>query len=245
MLGSPTQFYIVINYYFTILRTYQTSNEGRYLDYYISDDVQFQGLKGISNQKLKYFAVQNVVIRSYRLRVITFFLQEIIDSGLLDYASIPSYTSYIDTVKAAVLRLLKDQYLILLDIVYQKAFINKAQRGKNNEGRPTGNNSYTTICRFLKEVEQFITVRRAVRQINIGYLRRAVNYLILPFLGASQLNYSRKIAYLRQLLSLATNAVLQRAILITSVISKGKYGKAVAADEELELYNLDYSKDIS
>ena len=101
------------------------------------------------------------------------------------------------------------------------------------------------MCRFLKEVKQFITVRRTIRQIDISYLRRAVNNLVLLFLRVGQLNYSREITYLRQLLSPTVDKNLQRAILATSIVSKGNYGKVVAVDEELELYNLDYLEDIS
>ena len=67
----------------------------------------------------------------------------------------------------------------MLDAIYKKAFSAEAWRGK------TAGRAFTTMCRMLKEMEQFMTVRKAVRQMDIGHLRRAVDHLIIPFLRAS------------------------------------------------------------
>ena len=65
----------------------------------------------------------------------------------------------------------------------------------------------------------------------------------MPFLGAGQNNYGKMMIYLRWLLD--QDPVLQKAILAASVVNvSGMRGKALAADELLELHNLDYSEDL-
>ena len=247
IVASPAWFHTDMNCAFTLLRTHWSSNdEGEHLDHCLVDDIAFWSLKGISNQKPKFFLVQSLLLRSFRSRVVAMFLQEMIDLKLLNVgtgagvgvAANQGDMSHLETVKAAVRGLSPVAYLHLVDAVYSKAFTPDAWFGN-----PACDNSFTTMCRMLKEIELFMTVRRAVRRQDIGHLRRAVDLLISPFLGAGQNNYGKMMIYLRWLLD--QDPVLQKAILAASVVNiSGRRGKALAADELLEMHNLDYSEDL-
>ena len=80
--------------------------------------------------------------------------------------------------------------------------------------------------------------------MDVGYIRYIIDYLILQFFSASQHNYGRKMLYFRQLLT-TTYEDLQKSIVTTALVSNSKKGYAVALDEQLELYNYNYSKDIA
>ena len=69
------------------------------------------------------------------------------------------------------------------------------------------------MCRFLQEIELFLTVRIAVKRGDIGLLRRMVDPLIVAFLGAGQWNYVYDMLFYRWLLSPACTPELQHAIL--------------------------------
>ena len=131
-------------------------------------------------------------------------IQEITDRRLLvlsdDKGTVEQ--NRIDIIRDIVEVLQLTQYLELIDTIYEKAFTPIAQtsKGKGEGEGESANNSQTTNCRFLKEAEQFITVKRAIRYEDVSYLRQVVDHLILPFLGAGQSNYSRLIIYLRLLL---------------------------------------------
>ena len=253
MLLALAQFYILINYYYTLLRTYQSSNsEDQYLTYTLRKDAKFQTLYRVSNKKPKFFLIQTLVFRSFRIRVIALFIQQILDNGNLYLKGTTRQENRIEVIDNAIRGLIPDRYLTLVDIVFNKAFTINVQRSKPKQTQTNGleidslDLAFTTIARMLKEIELFITIRQAIRIQDVGHLRYAVDYLILAFIGLGQSNYSRKILYLYQLLSDTTYLKLQKAILTTSIINPSrKRSKAVALDKQLKLYNLDYSKDIA
>lgn len=90
----------------------------------------------------------------------------------------------------------------------------------------------------------FLTVRIAIRYIDIGHLRRAVYQLIPMFLSIGQYNYGKEIINQAQLLSNAAKPDLQRSVLATSIINpSSRRSYTLAANELQELYNLDYTLD--
>ena len=119
MLACPTFFYIAINYVFTVLRTYQAYNdEGAHLSYYLSDDIQFQGLKGVTNQKLKFYLIQTLIFRSFYTRIVALFIQAIVDYRQLNFAINPLDLNYIEFARQSISTLTKEQYLLLVDNIY-------------------------------------------------------------------------------------------------------------------------------
>ena len=190
IIPSPAWFHTDMNCALTLLHTHWSSNdEGEHLDHCLVDDIAFWSLQGISNQKPKFYLVQSLLLRSFRSRVVAIFLQEMIDRGLLNVdagfttppwalktgagvgvAANQGHKSHFEAVKAAVLALSPATYLRLVDAVYSKAFTADAWHGNSAD-----DNSFTTMCRMLKEIELFLTVRHAVRRQDIGHLRRAVD----------------------------------------------------------------------
>lgn len=75
------------------------------------------------------------------------------------------------------------------------------------------------MCRMLQELELFLTVRHAVKNGDIGMLRRLVDPLIILFNGAGQHNYVREMLYYRWLLSPANTPELQHAILASGLVN--------------------------
>ena len=219
MLPSPAWFHIAMNCSYTLMRTHWSRNEDQqHLDHCLSDDIRFWGLKGISDTKPKFYLLQQLIFRSFRARVLALMMQEMIDRNWLSLDNAPADISRVDAVGRAIQCLTSEQYLELIDAVYDKAFTAKAWRN-------TDDPAFTTMVRMLKEMELFLTIRRAIRRMDIGHLRRAVDHLIIPFSGAGQHNYGREMIFMRWLLSDAADPALQRAILATGVINpSGKHG---------------------
>lgn len=240
MLLYLAQFYILINIANTIVKSYQNLNNNKHnvpLDYSLVKDVAYQGLKGVSNIKPKFFLIQTILYRSFRSRVVALVIEEITSRRLLNVVNAESEDRRIDTIKKAIKALKLQQYLDVLTAIYKKAFSQEAYASKGAD--PT----FTTICRMLVQVEQFITIRRSIRYIDISYLRRIVDYLIPIFFSTNQNNYGREMLYLQSLLNnTIIDLLLQRAILLTSLVNLSRRrSKAVASNEMLELYNLDYA----
>ena len=119
IVASPAWFHTDTNCAFTLLHTHWKNNEGEHLDHCLFDDISFWSLKGISNQKPKFFLIQSLLLRNFRSRVVAIFLQEMIDLKLLNVgtgagvgvAANQGDMSHLETVKAAVRGLSPVAYL--------------------------------------------------------------------------------------------------------------------------------------
>lgn len=128
MLAYITQFYIEMNLYYTLLRTYQLINsDSKALEHSLFRDTKYQIIVNVLKDKPKFFLIKIIVKRSFRTRVVILFIQEIIDLGLLDFNATPRNESRIGTIKKAIRKLKLKQYLEIVDTIQKKAFIVEAQ----------------------------------------------------------------------------------------------------------------------
>ena len=73
---------------------------------------------------------------------------------------------------------------------------------------------------MLQEVKLFLSIQYTIKYIDIGILRHFINPLIIYFFSASQHNYSYKILFYEQNLSLVNTPKLQYIILSSRLINQ-------------------------
>lgn len=101
IIACLVQFYIQINYYYTLFYIYQSTNsKSNQLTYSLYKNMQFFNIKSISNIKLKYYLNQSLVLYSQYLYYIILFIQKILDYKLLTYASSKNQINAIKVVVA-------------------------------------------------------------------------------------------------------------------------------------------------
>ncbi|SMR62468.1 unnamed protein product [Zymoseptoria tritici ST99CH_1E4] len=249
MLPIPAWFHIKMNNLWTVaMRThYDLNKDGDVLDHGLKADNKYFGIKKITNKNPKFFNTQSLVVRGFKACVLGMFVQELKDRQDCTFVR-RGDESDLDAIRRSVSDMGKTKYLEVLESIYQKAFTAKAWKGTDATAEdPTfiKDPVFTTQARMMQEVELFMTIGKATRMEDIGHMRRLVDRLIIQFLGAGQSNYGREMIYLRWLLSEAVDEELQTGILASSVLNQsGHRSKAVATDELVEIYNMEYSMDI-
>lgn len=246
-LANPVQLHIAINRLYTLITSYQAQNdEGELLAYCLERDAATYNVsKRVDEKKPKYFEHSNLVYKSFDGRILALFEQELIDQDLLDFHSEANRgRGYLETIKAAITIIKLEQYLDAVYNIYRKCFTREVQNSTKrgpSEGE-VQDLAFTTMYRMLQTIVDFLTIKSAIRKIDIGQLERIVDYLYIFFLGAGQQNYTNEMLYLRWLLK-ASTPTLKRTIIGTIVINiSSKSGKGIASDKQLELYNSDYKK---
>ncbi|KAN0070638.1 hypothetical protein V8E54_011507 [Elaphomyces granulatus] len=95
-----------------------------------------------------------------------------------------------------------------------RIFTYDAWVGKGRDGE------YTTMCRFLQEIELFLTLRHAIKYGDIGMIRRMLEPLAIFFFGPEQHKYGYEMLHLRWLLTDGvSDPVLQRSILASGLVN--------------------------
>lgn len=224
-------FYIKLNLGNTLQKTYyNTNSNGKPLAYNLLEDVSFFTIYSYTKKKPKQYILRNLIFRRYCSRILALYIAELDRRQILN---ISRYKTLIYTVRTTTKRISPVAYIEVVLAIYDIAFIPQVQIGSNTDS-VVEDPAFTTIYRYLKQYKNIIILYEAIQKQDIGQIRRLVNYLILVFFGARQLNYSRKIVYLRGLLyNSISNPDLQYTILVTITVNlSGVKNKGIAADKQ-------------
>ena len=111
-------------------------------------------------------------------------------------------------------RMSSESILRAINEVRSRILTYDAWVGKGRDGK------YTTMCRFLQEIELFLTLRHAIKHGDISMIRRMLEPLAIFFFGAEQHKYGYEMLHLRWLLTDdVSDPALQRSILASGLDS--------------------------
>jgi hypothetical protein len=214
LLGIPAWFHIQMNLLNTIVRTHWASDDTRDEAHHcLSADIAKWGRSCSSRDSAKYYQIEPIATQGFTARVVALFYSAMRTRGYLTgYDS--DFFTHPDKIGTVISSLKPSEFLQLVEDVRLAAFTLDAWNGKHHTDI-----EFTTMCRMLQEMELFLTVRHAVKNGDIGMLRRLVDPLIIYFFGASQHNYGREMLYYRWLLSSVNTPRLQHAILASGIVN--------------------------
>jgi len=237
ILGIPAWFHVQMNLSNLLIRSHlgPPQSTKQYTAHCLTADLQYLGKTVPARDSPKYHIMEPAMTQSFTARVLLLFYTALEDQHLLpDTAKTSVFWENPAAVGRTIAALTPDQFLELVEQVRQTAFTLKAYEG-HNQPDP----EFTTMCRMLQQIELFETVHHAVKQGDIGLLRRLVDPLIIFFWGSGQTNYGQEMIHLRWLLSdNVCDEVLQHSILASSIVNwHGQRDTHKAIDLGLEHLN--------
>ena len=214
LLGMPAWFHVQLNLLKTIGRTHWAPKDGKRSAHCLQSDMITLGRShGSTWENTEYHRMEPMVTQSFTARVLALFYTVLEDNGY--FCNVPSssleQSQYITDL---IGRLTPSQFCHLVDDVRERAFTLDAWNGTT-----CNDYDFTSMCRFLQEVELFLTLRYAIKAGDIGIMRRLVDPLIIVFFGASQSNYGHEMLFYRWHLSSVNTPELQHAILASSLVN--------------------------
>ncbi|SMR62196.1 unnamed protein product [Zymoseptoria tritici ST99CH_1E4] len=111
------------------MRTHWSSNKaGDSLAHNLVSDIKYFNISGLNTPKNpKFFLVQSLVKRGFRARNLALFVKELKDRNMLKPRT--SKDAEIDPIKRSVEALTPEQYLEILECIYNKVYTAEAWAG--------------------------------------------------------------------------------------------------------------------
>ena len=186
--------------------------------------------------------VEPLVKQSWTARILAMFYEVVDGEGYLNGALKRRHTdqNLADTYGEELQRLSPESILCAINEVRSRIFTDDAWTGTGRDGE------YTTMCRFLQEIELFLTFQHAIKHGDIGLIRRMLEPLAIFFYGAEQHKYGYEMLHLRWLISDGvSNPALQRSILASGLVNiSGRHDLFQAFDLVIEHVNCMYKLDM-
>jgi uncharacterized protein DUF6589 len=243
MLGPPAFWHILQSLTFMIVRTHWDSPD-RSCKYAcnLQYDVTNWNRGGISRENAKYHMVEPLVKQSWTARILAMFYEVVDGEGYLNGALKRRHTdqNLADTYGEELQCLSPESILCAINEVRSRIFTDDAWTGTGRDGE------YTTMCRFLQEIELFLTFQHAIKHGDIGLIRRMLEPLAVFFYGAEQHKYGYEMLHLRWLISDGvSDPALQRSILASGLVNiSGCHDSFQAFDLVIEHVNCMYKLDM-
>lgn len=246
MIGPPAYFHILQALTYMIVRTHFNSPEGCDFSGNLLHDIMRLNRTGIDQGNVKYHMAVPLIYVSWNARIVAMLYQEMAELGYLrgrmpDLHAASARCHTIELYTEAISALTPAQYLDLLERVRNRVFTMSAWQGHTDS-----KGDFTSTCRFLQEIEMFLSLQHAVKFGDIGLIRRLVDPLAVFFFGSGQERYGMELLHLRWLISdNVSTPLLQRSILASGLVNvHRKPDTFQAADIVLEHVNCTYKLDM-
>ena len=178
------------------------------------------GIKGAHGDKPEYFTLRDLLVKSFRSRII---------AAILEIEHIPYHTRQIaDALQEKLRKMTGDEFARLVEAIRTKFFTYEARQSTEQEFR--------NHVLFLEQMETFLTLNHAIKNGDIGLIERCVNKCILYFHGATNWQYASEWSYFKWLVNTsATSPILKRAIWNNMLVNlEGKRSTFYAVDLLIE-----------
>jgi hypothetical protein len=230
MLGLPAWFHIQMNLLHTIVRTHFEVGGDQSTRHTLKSDGIFWKRSIHAQENIKYHLMEPLVTQGFNARIIALFYAAMARRDVLGDDAATENIYELDTVIA---KLSPKDFNDLVEDVRVSAFTLDAWNGAGH-----ADVEFTNMCRLVQEIETFLTVKRAVKNGDLGHLRRLIDPLIIMFFGMGQSNYGREMLFYRWNLSAVNDDELQRAILSSGLVNwTGVAGNYKPIDLSLEHLN--------
>ena len=196
-------FHIQQAFIYLIVHTHFESPPGTNLKATLLHDINYWDRHGITWENVKYHLLEPLVMQGWTACVLAIFYDFLHLRGYIQKnttasrdGTLPATRDYHQFYKDAITRLRVDEFLEIIESIHQHAFTCQAWSGTNQLDK-----EFITMCRYLQEVETFMTLQYAIRHGDIGIIWWLVDPLCVWFYGAEQPKYGMELLYLRWLLT--------------------------------------------
>ena len=240
LLGPNALFHVLQAFLYLIVRTHFESPPGARSKSTLLHDIGYWDRHGITRENAKYHLLEPLVMQGWTARVLAIWY-DVLHSNDYFQGTREENKDRHETYSNAIKKLSIAQFLQYVEEVRQRGFTYNAWSGHQQADK-----EFVTMCRYLQEIETFMTLRYAIRHGDIGIIRRLIDPLCVWFYGAEQAKYGLEMLYLRWLLSSdVTTTELQRSILSSGLVNlAGRPDSFKAIDLALEHVNCCYAIDI-
>jgi hypothetical protein len=242
MLGPPAYFHILQCLTYMIVRTHWSSPSGCDYQCNLLHDIGVWNRGGLSRENAKYYILEPLIKQSWTTRIVAIFYDVLGEMGLLR-GIVQSHDDMhqMNTYGEALERLAPEDFLTAVDMVRTRVFTYDSWTGNGH-----ADGEFTSLCRFLQEIELFLLLRYAVKFGDVGIIRRLVGPLCVFFYGAEHRKYGYEMLHLRWLLSDGvSDMALQRSILASGLVNISQRCDSFQAfDLVLEHVNCTYKLDM-
>src|SRR5437016_1064121 len=201
-LPVPALFHLKMNLLYMISRCHFGGHDRDYSTLYYA--MNFWGRKKISKAKTEFFALEELVIHSFQARIVALMWDRLGHTGL---------GRRIQDIEALLRALDPEGFCELIDRVrIQCSF------AANPDLKNLNDEEVRSHYLFLRHAQTYLLLKYAIKHVDIGLLRRAIDRCSIYFHGSGQHKYAYEMLYLQHLL-LASEPSLCRAILSNSLVN--------------------------
>ena len=259
VLPVPGLQHLRLNFLYTIIRTFFSGEQ--YTQQYstLYTYINHLGRRNIPIKRPLFHYLEELVLHSFNIRIITLFLTHIRDRLNIHKKGV---------VKRYIRSLTPKQFLQHIKDIRAAGFSSKVGRKANKLVPPQTstyrgsriidqllikpssattsqpaqiiNMEFFNYIRYLQVVKTYKVLKYTIKHADIGLLKHIIARLYLYFTGLRSNNYASKIIYFQRLITTeAYNPVLQRAILANRLINnRGELNSFFKADQLNKLLNL-------
>lgn len=162
----------------------------------------------------KYHLLEPLITQSYASRVLALFYAAMQQRGynVQNFEKPENLNCVIEQMSSA-------QYLQLMENVRKQAFTLNAWTGLDSNDNSIEDIEFRTMCRYLRQIELFLTIRYAVKHGDIGLLEYCISPSLIFFLGAGQHNYAYEMLYYTWILRPTVSANLRHSIMTADLVN--------------------------
>lgn len=244
MIAPPAFFHILQNFILAIVRSHFEAPSRSNSMATLLHDVGIWQRYGIARDNAKFHLMEPLLTQGWTGRILACFYTRLIRDGHIP-STVNITTLTPEDCEQYVKNIDAGYFHTVLEEIYRGYMMKPAWDGVDATKQPIRDSEFTSMCRYLQEVEFFMFVRHAVRHGDIGLMDELIDLLGVWFRGAGQTNYALEMLHLRWLLD-SSSPELRRAILTSSVVNpSGKPGKFKATDLAVEHLNCFYRLDLN
>ena len=222
ILPVPALFHLKMNLLYMISKAHFGGQDRDQSSLY--DAMNFWGRKRITRTKSEFHALEELVIHSYKARIVAFYWRH------MELRSVLGSQQAEDELERALSSLGFSAFIDLLDYISsQYSHSGNVDIAKDSELR--------SHILFLRDAQTYLLLKYGIKHGDVGLIRRAVDRCIVYFHGSGQSNYANEMLYLQRLLVNSTPE-LRKAILSNSLVNlQGLSNTWFEIDRLVEFHN--------
>ena len=193
-------------------------------------NMNFWERKQIPAIKGPFHHVEELILHSFEARIIALLHVQLreVNINIEDSKAVEEYLT----------RMTVEEYLLLVDNIYQQAFSKDIQQPSTDSNHQ--DEEFRNHVRYLQQVETYATLKYAIKHADIGLIERVIDRCCIYFHGSKQTNYAFEMLLFKRLLATGAASVeLKKAILVNGLVNlQGKEDTSHEIDRLNEQLNL-------
>ena len=143
-------------------------------------NMNFWERKQIPAIKGPFHHVEELILHSFEARIIALLHVQLreVNINIEDSKAVEEYLT----------RMTVEEYLLLVDNIYQQAFSKDIQQPSTDSNHQ--DEEFRNHVRYLQQVETYATLKYAIKHADIGLIERVIDRCCIYFHGSKQTNYA-------------------------------------------------------